>query len=140
MTDRNPAHLCPELQAIARQWLSSCQIAGLTARINVTWRNPTDQDKAYAAGLSNAKAGQSPHNITLRDGTPYSMAFDFALFDNGKYITDGEDDRYKRAGVIGKDLGLAWGGDWHRPDWDHLEMSDWKTKPLPDSCDESGVS
>lgn len=127
MTDSNINDLCPELQAIYQQWLTQCHNAGLAVRAIVTWRSGIDQDAAKAKGLSNAMAGQSPHNCCNPDGFPFSKAFDFAVFDaDASYVKDGEDDRYRRAGEIGKTLGLAWGGDWHHPDWDHLELLDWR--------------
>jgi len=144
MIDSNLSHLCPDLQTIASRWLAGCAAAGLTVKITVTWRNPADQDAAYNSGLSNARAGQSPHNITLPDGTPYAMAWDFAVFDNtGAYITNGEDHRYAQAAAIAKNLGLAWGGDWiHIKDYDHCELQNWKqlalnlqTDSQPDSID-----
>jgi len=125
MTDRSLSDLDPSLQPTTQQWLDLCAAAKLNVRITVTWRSADDQGAAYDKGLSNAKAGQSPHGCCI-DGKPASRAFDFAVFSDGQYITDGTDPRYRQAGEIGKSLGLEYGGDWHHPDWDHLEMRDWK--------------
>lgn len=119
--------LCPQLQIIYREWVAQCHVTGLPVKAIQTWRSAIDQDAAKASGKSNAAAGQSPHNCCTTDGEPFSKAFDFGVFDNGQYITDGTDDRYRKAGQIGKGLGLVWGGDWKKPDWDHLELNDWKT-------------
>lgn len=128
MTSRDINDLCPELQTIYREWQMQCAHAGIGARAIVTWRSSADQDKAKADGLSNAGAGKSPHNCCDVDGDPASKAFDFGVFEqNGDYVTNGSDPRYARAGTIGKDLGLVWGGDFksfHDPD--HLEMPNWK--------------
>lgn len=122
MTDSNIRDLCPELQSIYKMWLSQCHDAGLAVRAIVTWRSSADQDAAKAKGLSNASAGQSPHNCCDTDGKPASRAFDFAVF-APNYITDGADPRYTKAAEIGKELGLVWGGDWHSfKDYDHLEL------------------
>lgn len=119
--------LCQELQTIYSQWQAQCANADLNTHAIVTWRSPADQDKAKAAGLSKACAGQSPHNCCDADGNPASRAFDFGIFeDNGAYVTDGNDSRYAQAGNIGIKLGLNWGGNWHTPDFDHLEMPDYK--------------
>jgi peptidoglycan LD-endopeptidase CwlK len=126
MADHDPTHLCMQLQNLYQQWLARCEQAGLVAHAIVTWRDPEDQDAAKAAGLSNAAAGQSPHNCVNSNGKPASRAFDYAIFDNGIYIKNGQDPRYAQAGAIGKSLGLVWGGDWLHPDWDHLELADWK--------------
>jgi peptidoglycan L-alanyl-D-glutamate endopeptidase CwlK len=127
MADADITHLCPELLVLYQQWLMECIAAGLAVRVTVTWRNPEDQDKAKAAGLSNASAGQSPHNCMI-DGQPASKAFDFACFmADGHYIADGSAPEYKKAGEIGKSLGLVWGGDFHSIfDPDHLELPHWR--------------
>ncbi len=138
MSDRDPAHLHPALKTIYMQWLPKCYGAGIMVKPIVTWRDAADQDKAEAEGKSRASFGQSPHNHTLPDGTPAALAFDFGVFecdDEGdeKYITDGTDPRYRQAGEIGVALGLVYGGYWTYeedgcgPDWDHLEMANWKT-------------
>lgn len=129
MTDSNVNDLCPELLAIYREWLMQCHEAGWAVKAIVTWRTASEQDKAKAAGLSNAAAGQSPHNCCNTDGTPASRAFDFAIFDHdASYVTNGSDDRYRQAGEIGEGLGLVWGGRWAHPDWDHFELKNWKTQ------------
>lgn len=127
MTDNNINDLCPELLAIYRQWMMECIAAGLGVKAIVTWRSSSDQNAAKAKGLSNASAGQSPHNCCDDDGNPFSKAFDFAVFEDGTYITDGRDDRYTQAGEIGEKLGLTWGGRWSHPDFDHLELKNWKS-------------
>lgn len=126
MTDSDIHHLCPELLLIYREWMMQCLGAGLAVRATVTWRNAIDQNIAKAKGLSNAAAGDSPHNCCDSDGSPFSKAFDFAVFEDGKYITDGEDERYRIAGEIGEKLGLEWAGRWHHPDWDHLQLKNWR--------------
>lgn len=127
MTDRLVADLCIELQALYREWLAQCHAAGLAVKAIETWRSPIDQEAAKAAGLSNASSGNSPHNCCNPDGEPASKAFDFAVFDNAVYIKDGTDPRYARAGEIAEGLGLTWGGRWHHPDFDHIELKHWKT-------------
>lgn len=127
MADNALADLDHALQPIAQQWLQKCN-AEFKTRIIITWRNPTDQDAAFNKGLSNARAGHSAHNCCTVTGVPASRAFDFAIYyKDGTPITDGTHPYYARAGAIGKELGLVWGGDWHKPDYDHLEMANWKT-------------
>ena len=127
MTDRDLTDLDPTLQTIAEEWLENCASIFLNVKIIVTWRDPADQDRCKAEGLSNAAAGKSPHNVCDAQGNPSSCAFDFGIFtSSGAYVTDGTDPRYAQAGAIGKKLGLVWGGDWQHPDFDHLELSNWK--------------
>lgn len=130
MTDRDPTHLCPELLGTYHEWLMKTHAAGLAVKAIVTWRSPADQNAAKAEGLSNASAGESPHNCCDEEGTPASRAFDFGVFNpDGSYVTDGHDARYAQAAAIGKGLGLVWGGDWTGfKDFDHLEMPAWKDR------------
>lgn len=128
MTSRDINDLCPEAQTLCREFMAQCKAAGIDARQIVTYRGPAEQNAAKAAGLSNAAAGQSPHNYCDADGKPASRAFDFGIFeDHGVYITDGEDERYLQAGEIGEGVGLSWGGRWQHPDYDHMELRNWKT-------------
>lgn len=127
MTDRSLDDLCPQLQTLYAQWLANCTAAGLNVRAIVTWRDAADQNEAKAEGLSNAAAGDSPHNCVDANGNPSSKAFDFAVFTAAEeYITDGTDHRYAEAAEIGKQLGLVWGGDFSSIfDPDHLELPNW---------------
>lgn len=123
MTDANLEHLHPTLKALAETWLNEYHATNRSAKITVTWRSSEDQMKAYDAGLSNTKPGQSKHEAMI-DGKPASRAFDFSLYDEqGNYIADGTDEWYADAGKIAEGLGLKWGGRWHHPDWDHVEMA-----------------
>lgn len=127
MTDRDIQDLCPKLLIIYREWLMQCHETGLAVKAIVTWRSGVDQNMAKAKGLSNASSGESPHNCCNADGLPASKAFDFAVFDeDANYVTDGTDKRYREAGEIGEKLGLVWGGRWPKPDWDHLQLANWK--------------
>ena len=134
MTDRDPNHLCEPLRVIYAEWLDRCTVAGLQAKAVVTWRSSLDQNIAKANGLSNATAGDSPHDCCDANGNPASRAFDFGIFEeHGVYITDGNDTRYRQAGEIGEKLGLEWGGRWTlendgcKPDFDHLQLANWKS-------------
>lgn len=125
MTDSNLDDLDLRLQPIAKQFLVLCN-EHFTTKITVTYRGSDEQDAAHAAGLSNALAGQSPHNCVDANGKPASKSFDWAIFESdGTYVTDGTDERYKNAGTVAKTLGLKWGGDFLHPDYDHAEMINW---------------
>lgn len=129
MSDRDVKHLCPALQAVVPPFIKACADKGIDARIIVTFRDSKTQEACRKLGLSKAGAGQSPHNLTDAQGRPASRAFDFGVFDNGKYITDGSDPRYAQAGSIGVSFGLVYGGSWKSfRDMDHLEMPNWKGK------------
>ena len=127
MADNKTSDLCPALRALVPKFIENCAFDGVTVKILVTWRDATAQNAAKAAGLSNAAAGSSPHNCLDVQGNPASKAFDFGVFNNGVYLTNGSDPRYAQAGAVAVALGLAWGGDWHHPDYDHVELMNWRT-------------
>lgn len=128
MTDSNLADLDPRLLVLYRQWLDLCHAAGLRARATITWRSGADQDAAQAAGLSKACHGQSPHNCVDEQGLPASKAFDFGIFNaDGSLERKGADPRYRQAGEIAESIGLVCGMRWKKPDYDHIELANWKT-------------
>ena len=120
MVDASLDDLDEDTYALWQKWDAAMTAEPLHHKVTVTWRDAADQNKAHAEGLSNAGAGESPHNCTDEEGNPASCAWDFAIYnDDGSYVTNGEDPRYARAGAIAEGLGLIWGGRWHKPDWDH---------------------
>lgn len=127
MTDRNIFDLAPVLQLLAEACLTdwgSTYPERKPVKIIVTWRSNADQQAAFNAGLSKCKAGEGKHNCMV-DGKPASQAFDFACFtDSGDYIADGTHPYYADFGVIARDNGLDWGGDWTGgfKDYDHCEL------------------
>lgn len=126
MSDRNLDDLDPKFREVIEKLLTAWEALNIDAIITETWRSSDEQDKAYSGGLSNAKAGQSPHNLTI-DGRPASQAIDFMLKDDdGVLIKNGTDRRYKEAGEVAEGLDLEWGGRWHKPDYDHIEMPGWR--------------
>ncbi len=91
---------------------------GITIKVVSGYRDQKEQDRLYAQGrtspgkiVTNAK--HSNHN----DGN----AVDIVIIKNGKVSNNPED--YKRAGEIGKSLGLGWGGDFKKlKDYGHFEI------------------
>lgn len=129
--DINDLH--PALQPLCRQFLAICGQEDLDARILFTFRTPDEQDAIYAQGRT--KPGKI---VTMLDGRhslhcwtfpgdtsrPASKAFDFGIFRDNIYITDGDDPDYEKAGEIGERLGLTWGGRWVHPfDPSHLQIT-----------------
>ena len=105
------ATLVPRAQKQARAFLQAVGDAGPRVRIIDGSRTFAQQDALYAKGrtkpgaiVTNARGGFSNHN--------FGIAGDIGIFDAaGKYLAESGD--YRKAGAIGRDLGLAWGGDWH---------------------------
>lgn len=135
MPSRDQALLHPLLQPLCRQFISRCQQEGIHAFVTQTYRSADEQDALYEQGRSlpgaivtNAKGGSSAHNCTLADGTPAAKGFDFAIkSENGQLDWNADDDQWIKARAIGEALGLYSGEHFPRPDYDHFELTDWKT-------------
>lgn len=127
------AYLCPELEALCRQFILNCAHAGLRVIITQTYRSSEQQAIDYAQGrttpgkiITNAKPGESKHNCEDR-GVPAARAFDFAIYAGDGNLLDwnAEDDNWKTAIKIGEDLGLVSGSTWHCiKDSPHMELPD----------------
>lgn len=109
---REISNLSRYMQALARDFLIRCQKEKLDVVIICTDRSNADQAECFARGASRARPGESAHNVCDDLGQPAAEAFDIGVIRNGKYITDGNDPAYKRAGEIGESLGLIWAGRW----------------------------
>jgi peptidoglycan L-alanyl-D-glutamate endopeptidase CwlK len=109
-TERNLKTLLPAAQDKARDFMEALEAAGIHAKIISGTRTSAEQNALYAQGrttpgkiVTNARAGFSNHN--------FGVAWDIGIFtEDGKYLD--ESPLYKKAGAIGKKLGLEWGGDW----------------------------
>jgi peptidoglycan L-alanyl-D-glutamate endopeptidase CwlK len=93
--------LHPYVKYLAEKHIAECIKQGLHPTLTYTERTMQEQTDIYAIGrtkpgkiLTYAKAGHSLHN--------YKLAYDLS-FPN--------DAEYKKAAVIGKKLGLTWGGE-----------------------------
>lgn len=110
---RDLTKLSPFMHGKAIEFISACHDAGIAdVFIICTDRSDADQLLAFNCHASNCKPGQSAHNAQNADGLPSSEAFDIGIIRAGKYIGDGNDLDYQKAGLIGKSIGLVWAGDW----------------------------
>lgn len=121
-SEANILTLHPKVQPYARGLIQVAVEQGIDARVISGTRTYAVQDGLYEQGRSkpgpivtNARGGQSSHN--------FGTAFDLGLFENGKYLDDSP--LYRKVAMIGKSMGLSWGGDWSHPDEPHLYL-----KPL----------
>lgn len=138
MASRLIKDLHPTLQPLCDQFLANCVHAGYRVGISCTYRSDEEQDEDYAKGrttdgiiITNASAGQSPHNFVLGDGTPAAAAFDFYIYAGSGQTLDWNplDDVWQAVLKIGTDLGLVSGSTFPRKDYDHLELPNWKDTP-----------
>lgn len=119
-TCRDINELTPTAQRACRLFLKKCEEAGLNIFITETYRSQERQNELYAQGRT------KPGNIvtwTLNSRHTSRRAWDIAV--NGPVLYDMS--VIRKAGEIGKQLGITWGGIWSPPDYAHFEVTnDWK--------------
>jgi peptidoglycan LD-endopeptidase CwlK len=131
--------LLPEVQILARSLVHAADKIGITIKVISGLRTYEEQHAIYLQGreslevvnaarrkagmepidqkenkeVSRADAGHSNHN--------FQIAFDIGVFEGKNYLD--ESPLYKAVAVLGKQLGLSWGGDWkHGTDEPHYEL------------------
>jgi peptidoglycan L-alanyl-D-glutamate endopeptidase CwlK len=125
------AQLDKRLQAVANE----AALAGCGFTVTTGYRSDADQLKAFKAGLSRAKPGQSPHNKTP------ARAFDFIPFPftgwEGAAALEQFRVRARMFLAAGRKIGIPviWGRDWDGDgdetdqtlmDAPHIELKGWK--------------
>lgn len=103
------ATLLPEVQPLARALVQKAAQNGIQIKVISGLRTYAEQDALYAQGrtedgpiVTNARGGYSNHN--------FGIAFDVGVFEGTRYL--GDSPKYKAVGVLGRELGLEWGGNW----------------------------
>ncbi len=102
--------LKPKVRELAGRLITECERRGFAVVVSRAFRTSEEQDEFYAQGrtksgaiITMAQGGSSFHN--------YGVAFDIKPI-----VTDGDEktraELYRKAGKIGMDLGLEWGGIW----------------------------
>jgi len=125
-TEKNLATLAAQMQPIARQFVERARAAGFPIVITSGRRTMDEQAALYAKGrtspggiVTNAQPGDSAHN--------FGLAFDFAFGDAIGRPTWPKDAPWATVAMIGKKLGLDWGGDWKSfVDQPHFELPSWR--------------
>ena len=128
----NISTLHKKLQSIAKEFVIRCKKAGLGVKIICGLRSYTEQAELFAKGrtqpgnvVTKAGPGQSMHN--------FGLAFDIGVFVDGKYLE--KSPQYDSAGVIGKELGLQWGGDFKSfIDKPHFELRPHWANNIPNTA------
>jgi hypothetical protein len=118
-SEKNLATVQPQLQKLGRELLRRLAAEGLTFKIIQGRRTQAEQDALWAKGRT--KPG--PKVTWTRNSRHLTgRAIDIALF-SGKNVV-WESKHYTRAGEIGEELGLVWGGRWKggKTDKPHFEL------------------
>ena len=118
-SEKNLATVEPRLQKIGRELLRRLASEGLTFKVIQGRRTPAEQAALYAKGRT---APGPKVTWTLKSRHLTGHAIDLALF-QGKNVV-WESKHYTRAGQIGEELGLVWGGRWKggKTDKPHFEL------------------
>jgi LysM repeat protein len=116
LNEQRLAQVHPILAIRGRCLIELCGYAGIAVLVTQGLRTWEEQDALYAKGrtvppigkkyiVTMAKGGQSYHN--------FGLAFDIVVLDSlGKADWDTNHPGWKKAGDLGKSVGLEWGGDW----------------------------
>jgi len=119
-SERNLATVQPQLAKLGRELLRRLAAEGLNFKVIQGRRTQAEQDALYAQGRT--KPGpvvtwtRNSRHLTGR-------AIDLALF-QGKNVV-WESKHYNRAGEVGEEFGLVWGGRWKggKTDKPHFELA-----------------
>jgi len=108
-SQRNIDTLEPLTARLAAEHLRRLASEGLTFKVTSGTRTMGEQAALYAQGrtaagavVTKARPGYSWHN--------FGVAYDLTLFSGKNPVW--ESPKYLRAGEVGKELGLEWGGEW----------------------------
>ena len=119
MASRSPLALIPEMRELYKQFCAEMDKAGISWITTCTRRTQADQDELYARGRS--KPGQIV-TWTRKSRHIDGEAFDICILKNRKLCWDISNGDWKKAGEIGRKLGLDWGGSWTRnKDYPHFQ-------------------
>ena len=119
MSSRDINRLTPETKEKYIAFEKEMNDAGIKFIVTSTVRTQAEQDALYAQGRS------TPGNIVTNTRVSKHTsgeAFDIVLIVDGKASWDASNPNWIRAGKIGVDNGLRWGGMWSHPDYPHFEL------------------
>lgn len=139
-SEKNIKTLLPEVQILARSLVHAAEQVGIAIKVISGSRTYDEQHALFLqnrrpleeVNAARKKAGMEPidneenkKNVTGADSGHsnhnFQIAFDIGVFDGKNYL--GESPLYKEVAVLGKQLGLSWGGDWtSRKDEPHYEL------------------
>lgn len=117
-SEKNLATVQPELAKLGRELLRRLAAEGLTFKVTSGNRTKEEQAALYAQG----RTAPGPRvTWTMKSRHIGGRAIDLTLFSGKNPVWESR--HYDRAGEVGKELGLVWGGDWKRTkDLPHFEL------------------
>jgi len=117
-SEKNLATVQPQLAKLGRELLRRLAAEGLTFKVTSGNRTKAEQAALYAKG----RTTKGPKvTWTMNSRHIGGRAIDLTLFSGKNPVWESK--HYDRAGQIGEELGLVWGGRWRRtPDRPHFEL------------------
>ncbi len=138
-SESNLTTLLPQVQLLARSLVHAASAMGIEIKVISGSRTYAQQDAIFlqgraplaevnkarkAAGLDTITADDNKVRTPCRGGESnhnFQLAFDIGVFKGKTYFE--ESPNYKAVAVLGKQLGLTWGGDFHsHVDEPHYEL------------------
>lgn len=117
-SEKNLATVQPQLQKLGRELLRRLAAEGLNFKVTSGARTQAEQDALFAQGRT--KPGPVV-TWTRKSRHIGGRAIDLTLFSGKNPVWESK--HYDRAGVIGEELGLVWGGRWTKAkDKPHFEL------------------
>ena len=122
MASRDPKDLCEAMQPLFASFEKGMKAEGIDFILTCTRRSQAEQDALYEQGRSR---GGRIVTWTRRSKHIAGEAFDIVIIENGKPDWNVSNPAWNRAGVIGRMVGLIWGGSWARAkDLPHFELKE----------------
>jgi peptidoglycan L-alanyl-D-glutamate endopeptidase CwlK len=118
-SEKNLATVQPQLQKLGRELLRRLAAEGLTFKVTSGNRTKAEQAALYAKGRT---APGPKVTWTMNSRHIGGQAIDLTLFSGKNPVWESK--HYTRAGEIGEELGLVWGGRWKggKTDKPHFEL------------------
>jgi len=118
-SEKNLATVQPQLQRLGRELLRRLAAEGLAFKVTSGNRTQAEQDALYAQG----RTTKGPVVTWTRKSRHIGgRAIDLTLFSGKNPVWESR--HYDRAGEVGEELGLVWGGRWKKsPDKPHFELA-----------------
>lgn len=118
-TCRDINELTENAQRACRLFLAKCKDEGLNVLITETYRSQARQDYLYAQGRT--RAGKK---VTWTKSSRHTSRRAWDICKNVKGAEYSDTEFFRKCGLIAKELGITWGGDWKTPDMPHFEISE----------------
>lgn len=116
----------PKLQNLANELIKECNKKGLKIKLTECLRSVAEQDALYAKGRTvGGNIVTNASGSSMSSMHQWGVAFDICRND-GKGAYNDSDGFFTKVSVIGKSLGLEWGGDWVSiKDKPHYQLPNW---------------